>query len=381
MKLNNILTALFLLLFSGPALVAQNAQLESKIRKWVQEKKLHGVSVMIKQHDSVIFEQQFGQADIEQHKSLTADSRFRIFSMTKPVISLATLKCLHDNKLSLNTRLDQIFTDFESDEPITIRQILTHTAGFSYGGEFSWQGFQYWLYDPLEKSEDLNEFMERLSGLSLGFDPGTAWEYSISHDVLGAVIEKVSGLRLEDYMRREIFNPLGMMNTGFIHKGESINNLVKFYRYDKEADKAALLEDQYAYDKVITSGGGGLYSTANDYMKFLDVLLFPERYADLLPEEVIRQLSKNQLAASIGSIPESIYPDSGFGFGVGVQLTAGEYLPKDSFYWAGMGGTMFWVDPKNELQVVAMTQSLGHRRFMESYFIPLVYESLWLVGE
>ncbi|MEO1253464.1 MAG: serine hydrolase, partial [Bacteroidota bacterium] len=161
-----------------------------------------------------------------------------------------------------------------------------------------------------------------------------------------------------------------MNNTGFVYKETDSKSLslAPFYRYDKDAGKSVLLDDEHEYDKKVASGGGGLYSTTSDYMKFLD---------RLMSDSSKTKLYVNQLPEEVTKIPEGIYPNSGYGYGVAVKLSTDEsYLPKGSFYWAGLGGTIFWVDPVNNIKVVAMMQMAGGRKSMEKKIIPLIYKAI-----
>ncbi len=345
-------------------------RVSTELINWIEESNYPGLVIYVKKGEKTMMYEAFGHSDLEKKIPMAKEQRFRIFSMTKPITSYAMLRCLSQNDLTTEHDIQSVFPAFDADYPIDLQSIMTHTAGFSYGGEFSWQGFQYWLYDPLEKSDNLEEFVDRLSGLPLSYEPGTGWEYSLSHDMLGAIIEKSGGMPLLEYLGREVLGPLEMKSTGFVYKksDSQLLSLAPFYRYDRDAGQSVLLEDDHRFDKKISSGGGGLYSTAGDYMLFLD---------HVMSDSMGRLLRTNQLPEGVANISEGIYADSGYGYGVAVKLSDDESpLPKGSFYWAGLGGTIFWVDPVNDIKVVAMMQLAGGRGLMEEKIIPLVYDSM-----
>ncbi|MEO1256900.1 MAG: serine hydrolase domain-containing protein, partial [Bacteroidota bacterium] len=179
-------------------------QISAELSGWIKEKNLPGMVLYIKKGDQVLLHQAFGHSNKEEKIPMKVKQRFRIFSMSKPITSLALMNCLSENNLTTDHLMTDIFPSFKSDHPISIQQVMTHTAGFSYGGEFSWTGLQYWWYDPLEKSDDLDELMDRLSGLPLNYKPGEGWEYSLSHDVQGAIIEQVSTKTFPEYLQRKL---------------------------------------------------------------------------------------------------------------------------------------------------------------------------------
>ena len=278
----------------------------------------------------------------------------------------------------MHSDIKTLYPNFDKSTEIAFHHLMTHTAGFGYGGEWgSLAGWMHWLLDPLDTSDSLSEMMSKLDGIPLHNEPGTAFKYGISSDVQGAVIAKANGKRPDAYMQESIFTPLGMGSVVFVRKGQEMVDLVPFYRFDKETKTSVLVEDATKWDRPVLAGGSGLTGTAEDFMKFLRVLREPQRYADILPPAMVKTMMQNQLSADVQHIPEFIYPNSGFGYGMAVSLKDGEYLPKGSVYWAGMGGTVFWHDPVNDVSVVVMIQQLGGRKLIEKYLVPMIYE--WLL--
>lgn len=356
---------------------AQANELKLQLENLVAQKNIPGMVVIIEQEGQIIFDQAIGYSNIEQKTPMSKDQRFRWFSMSKPVTAVAMLKTLHDQGLDVDVPLKTLYPNFDRDEKIPVSTIMNHTAGFGYGGEWnSFTGWLYWMFGPLERANSLPELMSKLDGIPLMSDPGEEFRYSMSSDVLGAIIQKVNGQRFDKYMHEKIFTPLKMTSTGFITKGMTDKTLAPFYRYDRESKSSIRVEDPTEWDKHVFSGGGGMTGTASDYMHFLRVLTNPAAYESFVAEDKLKQVVVNQLPANQPAIPETIYPKTGYGYGVGVKLEDEKYLNKNSYYWAGLAGTIFWVDPEKKLTVVAMTQLLGGRKAMEKSLVPMVYD--WL---
>lgn len=356
-------------------IIGQRNPIATQYEKLIHEKGMPGGIVYIKHKGKVVLHRAFGYSDIENKIKMELDDRFRIFSMSKPITALATIKVMEENNIDFDQTIQEIYPKYEASYPVSIRNLLRHTAGYTYGGQFNWTGLNYWIYDPLEKSKDLKEFMSRLSGLPLSYKPGEEWEYSIASDVQGALIEEISGLKFEKYMKDFFFSTLGMTDSGFVKKDKEDKPLVPFYKYDSEQDTFIKLEIPSKYDKHIASGGGGMYCSVGDFAKFLDILLEPQNCEGFLDSRLVKEMMKNQLPTSIPSIDSQIYPDSGYGYGVAVKLVD-DTIPKNTVFWAGLGGTIFWVDPKDELGVIVMTQIAGGRKSIENYFTKWVYD--WL---
>lgn len=360
-------------------------ELKSQLQTLIKDKGIPGMVVLVEQNNAIVFHEGVGYSNIEQQTPMAKHQKFRWFSMSKPVTSLAMLKTLHDNGYDLDTELKTLYPNFDRDEQIPISTVLNHTAGFGYGGAWdSFTGWLYWLYGPLERASSLSELMSKLDGIPLLSEPGKEFRYSMSSDVLGAVIQKVNGHQFDRYMQDKIFTPLNMTSAGFITKENTKNttqsmpenDLAPFYRFDKETKRSVLVDDPMEWDKHVLSGGGGMTGTASDYNQFLRVLKNPQDYTDFIPETLLAAMVKNQLPEENAMIPEQIYANTGYGFGVGVTLDDEQYLSKNSYFWAGLAGTIFWVDPEENISVVVMTQLLGGRKSIEKYMIPMVYN--WL---
>lgn len=381
----NVLSIVLLLVYSGYGYSLSPAQshydykpLFEKINHELETQQLPGMVVVVMHNGKIRLHEAFGYADIDQKVPMTKDRLFRLFSMTKPITAIATMKWMHDNEKPLSTPLQQFYPEFDTQPPIPIYSLLNHTSGMSYGFKINRIAGWKYLFSGISSSESLVEFMETLSDLPLLSAPGERWRYSFSSDVQGALIEKMTKRPLHDYMLENLFSPLNMTNTHFYLDTDSVEKLVPMYNkswfsstYNKED-----IEDHLTDENTPQSGGGGLISTALDYMNFVKLLMYPEHYQHVISPQLVNQMQTNQLADGIKGVPERLYTNSGFGYGIGVKLKDEMYLSKDSIYWAGKGGTVFWADKQKDLAVVAMMQVAGGNRDLEKWLVPTVYE--WL---
>lgn len=370
-----ILSIGFVAIYLFTPMVKANS-LHQELAEFVETRSTPGMVVAVNHKGKEVFHQAIGYADFEKKEPITTEHRFKWYSMSKPITSIVFLKALEDNGLKVDTAsLQDIYPAFNEHQRIPLKNVATHTAGFLYGGDWkSITGWRYWWHDPLEESETLTEMMSTLARIPLASEPGKEWQYSMSQDIQGAIIEELSEISLDSYMQKHVFDPLSMANTGFVQKGQVISKLAPMHNYDRDDKVSFVSKEQGDEDKQVLAGGSGLYGTAKDYMNFLEMLRSPDKYSSVLDPMLIAQAVKNQLPENISSIPESIYPNSGYGYGLGVKLENEEYLSAGSFYWAGKGGTLFWVDPSKELSVVVMIQLESARASLEKYLIPMIYK-------
>lgn len=364
---------------STTSLAAVNSDLSARINAYIAERRTPGIVVMIVKDRKVMLHEAYGYSDLERRRPLNRDDIFRLYSMSKPITAAAIMKLVEQGKLRLDTPLHAILPEFSGRTPITISQLLTHTAGFPYGGSWkSLTGWRYWLIDPLNDTNTLPQLATKLAALPTVRDPGTAWVYGMSSDLLGAVIEKVSGEPLPQFLQKTLFRPLAMRDTAFFVNTLQSDRLVPYYTYDTDNMAAKRSGDDMRFRRAPTlaSGGGGLVGNAGDYMRFVQMLLYPDAYSHVLTPALTLAIRTNQLPPAIPTIPQRVYSNSGFGFGLGVKLSDEQHLKKGSIYWAGKGGTVFWADPKQGLAVVAMMQLEDERSELEKRLVPWVDE--WL---
>jgi CubicO group peptidase (beta-lactamase class C family) len=255
--------------------------------------------------------------------------------------------------------------------------LMTHTSGFSYGFKINrWAGWLY-LFSDIGESQTLTEFIGHLADLPLLSEPGERWRYSLSSDVQGALVEKLTGKKLSANMHSRLFSKLAMQDTSFYVEPERVNRLAPLYSnnwFGKVPNKK--VNNDATHIEGAESGGGGLVSTAEDYSKFIQLLMTPGAFPNIVRGEHVALMTSSQLPKEIPSIPERYYSNTGYSYGLGIKLKDEQYLSEGSFYWSGKGGTIFWADPKKALSVVVMMQYEGGNKILEKELIPMVYN--WL---
>jgi putative heme-binding domain-containing protein len=367
-----------------------------RVRKLIQEhvdkREIAGAVVLVQERGKPIYYEAIGKSDVEANSPMTRDTIFRIASMTKPITSVAVMMLVEDGKLSLDDPLSKHLPEFtdmavlvptkesyrlvKAERAITIRHLLTHTSGIIY--RFSGRPHFAKLFadagvsDGLVETEGtIGENVKRIAKLPLLHQPGTAWEYGLNTDVLGRVVEILSGKTLDEFFRERIFTPLQMHDTGFLVPKEKRSRLAALYTPDdKKVIRrvgnepirfGALLYSatyQTADNSRYYSGGAGLVSTARDYGRFLQMMLNRGELDGkrLLKPETVDQMTKNQIGDQ--QIAFTVHGD-GFGYGFGV-VTGREKPPSPasvgSYSWGGIFNTFFWVDPRRQLIGIVLTQ-------------------------
>jgi len=328
---------------------------------------------------------------IRDEDPLEPNDIFRIYSMTKPVTSVAVMMLVEDGLISLDDKVGSIIPTFKDvkvyqdmgprrpDRPIRIRHLLTHTSGLTYGifGSSAVDSMYNRAFDKESGNPepDLEKWAAILASLPLIDDPGDRWNYSLSTDLLGHVVEVVSGRTLDRFFRERIFDPLGMHDTGFHVPEERQDRLTALYR---STGKALELDDSpadgsYTRPPTWLSGGGGLVSTARDYLRFCRMLLDGGELdgVRLLKPETVRMMTRSQLAGDL--VPILGIP--GMGFGLGFAVPAGQ--EDGTYWWPGAASTYFWIDPAEEIVALAWTQlqpfGAAH---IDRLLRPLVYEAI-----
>lgn len=352
----------------------------------VDAKRHAGFVTMVARHGKIVHFDAVGSYGIDNDKPMGKDTLFRIFSMTKPITSVAMMMLYEEGAFQMNDPVSKYLPalknlkvwdssgNYPDAAPITIEQLFTHTAGFSYG--FRPEDPVDILYRekaPLRGSKNLDEFIERLAELPLHYQPGTRFHYSMATDVLGAIVEKISGKSLDEFFRTRIFEPLGMNDTFFNVPEDKLDRLATNHGWDKENNRISLLPPHLhrpATGVTVFSGGGGLVSTAMDYMIFCEMLRRGGNYngARLLGPKTVKYMTMDHLTPEVltegvGEYPEShLYPGHSFGLGFsmindpGISQVMGS---KGAYSWGGAADTKFWIDPEEDLVVVLMTQLMG----------------------
>ena len=373
------------------------------IKAEIAANRIPGAIVLVERNGKPGYFESFGVRDPATKAPMSADTIFRIYSMSKPITTVAAMMLVEEGKLSLDEPLSKYIPSFASVKvgvekqddggkpvldlvaprrPIMIQDLMRHTSGITYG--FFGEGLVKKMYvdaHVFANDPDNADFAERIAKLPLAYQPGTTWDYSHSVDILGRVIEVVSGKSLYQFEKERILDPLGMKDTGFYVTDKAKQALVaEPFPNDRHIGNDAEMNDPRVPQKW-ESGGGGMVSTIGDYARFCRMLLNGgaldgKRY---LSPKTIAYMGSNHIGPAAGVVPGPYYlPGPGFGFGLGfaVRTEAGVAPVEGSvgeMSWSGAGGTTFWLDPKENMFVVVMAQTIAQRNRLRVAMKNLVY--------
>lgn len=371
---------------------ARLARIDTHLARYVDDGRLAGWQVLVTRHGRTVHSSVHGSRDLEAGRPVEPDTLWRIYSMTKPITSVVAMSLYEHGAFSLNDELATYLPEFAdmrvlvggnaeqpktvpATEPIRLWHLLSHTAGLTYA--FTRSGVLDEMYklagaDPLvDTSADLAAMCQRWASLPLLFEPGTAWNYSVATDVLGRVIEVLTGETLEQAVARVVLEPLKMADTRWWVDDSDVRRLAALY-VQNPADGRTLRHDGMGnhalHPPKVLSGGGGLVSTAADYARFTAMLLRGGELdgARVLSPRTLAHMTRNHLPGAgtlvtlgRGQFAETAYDGVGFGLGFGVNVdpvlsrvstSAGEYT------WGGLASTAFWVDPVEQLTAHFYTQ-------------------------
>jgi len=370
----------------------QLARIDEHYKSYVDSGRLAGWQLVVSRYGQVAHTSTYGMRDMEAGAPVTSDTLWRIYSMTKAVTSVAAMMLWEEGRLDLNDDISRWLPEFAQPrvydkgsitkpytvpaiEPIRVWHLLTHTSGLTYGF------LQTSVVDALYRAAgfdllppagvDLELACQRWASLPLLFQPGTRWGYSVATDVLGRLVEVISGQSLAQFFADRIFTPLGMTDTRWWVEGADVDRLAALY-VPNPADGKALRFDLLGADALkeptLLSGGGGLVSTASDYHRFTQMLL-GEGTLDglrLLGSRTVRFMTRNQLPGNVdlaalttGGFAETTFEGVGFGLGFAVVRDGVPIRLPDSpgaFYWGGAASTFYWIDPVEQLTAMFFTQ-------------------------
>ena len=375
----------------GPAgfCPARLTRISPWLKRYVDEKKLPFAHVAVLRKGQLAYSNCYGVRDIEEGSPILEDGIYRIYSMTKLVTTVAALALYEKGAFQLDDPVDKFVNEFrdarvfisgrkdsinsvEAETPMTIRQLMNHTSGLTYGafdpgpvGQLMRSG----KIDFGNLQANLGDTVRRLASIPLCFQPGSQWRYGVSTDVLGYVIEVVTGKTLLQVFDELIFKPLNMNDTFFEVPINKVKKFCSLYTRTK-SESLKLLEcsrsSRFCKPVNMYSGGGGLISSMRDYLVFLEMIRCGGRYDDaqILGRKTVELMLRNHLSgdmASMGQPTFSEMPMEGIGFGLGGAIlldpAKAQILGSEGeFTWGGMASTAFWIDPKEELSVVFMTQ-------------------------
>ena len=359
------------------------------MRRYVDGGRFPFACTVIARHGEIAYCAHTGQRDLEAGLPFEFDTVVRVYSMTKPITSIALMMLYEEGLLHLDdpveaylpefadrrvlvegaTRMDQVEP---ATEKMTIHHLLTHRSGLTYGfnGGLLGDAYRAEKVDFGPTAGGLDAATRRLCGLPLLFNPGTCWNYSVSTDVIGRLVEVVSGQSLDRFFAERIFSPLGMHDTGFSIADDATGRLANLYTEDGDGGMRLIDEarrSRYRCSRVDTfSGGGGLLSTAADYLKIAELLRRGGTLGDvrLLGPRTVRLMAANHLDGDLATLGPSTWAEtsfSGVGFGLGVWVMldparAQLFGSPGDYGWGGLASTVFWVDPVEDLCVLFLTQ-------------------------
>jgi CubicO group peptidase (beta-lactamase class C family) len=364
----------------GVGMSAQRlGRLKSEMQALVDRNQLAGVVTMVAKNGKVVEFEAAGKRDLESSAPLQKDAIFRIYSMSKPITGVAMMMLFEEGKWQLNDPVSKHIPQFADlkvakvnpqtgavtqvapDHAMTMRELMSHSGGLTYGvfGNTAVDKM-YMDVNVLDRDAPLQAMIDKLAKIPLLHQPGERWHYSVSVDVQGYLVEKLSGQPFPEFLEQRIFEPLGMKDTAFYVPAEKLNRFVSFYTYDKDRKLVPHPSPDYSKAPAMPSGGGGMVSTAADYMRFCQMLLNGGELDGhrLLSPLTVQLMRSNVLPASA----RTMSPGTGFGLDFAVvedPVAAGGYGGEGTFYWGGYAGTWFWIDPVYDLIVVGMIQHRG----------------------
>ncbi len=384
------------------------SNINGKLQDYVDRGKVAGFVTLVARGSEVAHFEACGYRDAENRLPMERDTIFRIYSMTKPITSIALMQLYERGKFQLPQPVSRYIPAFgktkvlsgvgflgqqlaPQDPPMTIHHLLTHTAGLSYG---------FFLDTPIDEmyrnsifrseTATLEEKTTGMAELPLRFQPGSAWNYSIATDVCGYLVQVLADMPFEDYLEEKIFQPLGMVDTAFHVAEHNLDRFAKLYQHLPQEGgfreyKGAPNIPFHDYTKPAKapSGGGGLVSTTADYWRFANMLLNEGEANDarIIGRKTLEFMTRNHIAPdllplAIGPIP---IPGRGFGLGFDVVLDAAQtgVLNSDGNYgWSGAAATNFWVDPQEQMLGIIMTQLMDNMLPFQQDFRALTYQAL-----
>ena len=367
--------------------------------QYIDKERIAGCLTLISRRGELAHLSALGSMDRERSKPMQTDAIFRIYSMTKPITSIALMMLFEQGKLQLTDAVRRYipswgslqvmrggaWPDFEvaaPERPMTIRDLLSHQSGLTYGfmeGPLEQAYDKAGVYNAASmRGRDLQSMIDRLAELPLKFSPGSAWNYGVSTDVCGYLVQEISGRRFDEYLQEQIFDPLGMEDTGFHVPPEKADRFAA--NYERGPDRSLRLLDDpgdspYLEEQTFFSGGGGLVSTADDYYRFCQMLLNGGQLdgARIVGPKTIELMASNHLPGGVdlsdvalGTFSETANDGVGFGLGFAVlqNLQRSQNVGSiGEYYWGGAASTIFWIDPAEQMIVIFLTQFMPSGTF------------------
>jgi CubicO group peptidase (beta-lactamase class C family) len=373
---------------------ARLKKLDDYMAKAVADGRVAGMTTLLARHGKIVEFRTYGKASLETGKPMAKDTIFRIYSMTKPLTGVAMMTLFEEGKWRLDDPVTRYVPEFKDlrvvqsikpdgtmvledmKRPPTMREIMSHTAGFGYGLAEVHPVDKLYRQKEVLSATGLKQMIDRTATIPLMFQPGTSWSYSSAVDIQGYIVEKLSGQKFGDYMAEHVFKPLKMNDTAFYTGPAKADRLAAVYSYDQDQKKIVEAKKLFGVDMpdytkppAMESGGGGLVSTTMDYARFSQMMvnkgeldgvrLLSPASVELMGTNVIpKAVLVNSNGTSTTQFNEAV------GFGLDFQVVkdaraAGSLQGDGSMSWGGAAGTWFWIDPTNDLIFVGMIQRMG----------------------
>ncbi len=376
---------------------AQLNRLEAATQAHIESRLLPGAVMLIVRHGKIAYLKSMGFRDRASDAPMQTDAIFRIYSMTKPIVSVALMMLVEEGRLQIDDPVSKYIPEMgqmkvgvektdatgkpslelvNPKREMTIQDLLRHTSGLIYGGRGkSLVNAAYKAANIGDRKDSNQEFVAKVAKMPLRFSPGTQWEYGVSTDVLGRVIEVISGKTLGGFLSERVISPLGMADTAFFVPQEKLGRAAQ--PWQRPGGPPMTPRFNVAEVPRFESGGGGLTSTASDYLRFALML---QRNGEFEGKRVLGKKTVEFMTADhVGNVPGRP-PGLGFGLGFEVRKTTGEaYLPGTTgeYGWAGNAGTLFWIDPKENLIAIYMIQvSEDERTMLRNQFRTMVQAAI-----
>ena len=373
-------------------------------QRYVDDGKLAGVVSLVARDGAIVHFEAVGQRGANDDRPLEKDALFRIFSMSKPITAAAAMMLYEEGMFQLTDPVDKFVPEFAeltvlgedgvirpAENKMTMQQLLSHTTGLSYG--FNPNDVVDRMYGEanLWQSQDLDELTEKIAKIPLKFEPGASWHYSVAVDITGLIVERLSGLSFDVFLKERMFDPIGMEDTFFNVPADKMDRFLPNHTWDAENESLVQMESddfvQYT-DETLFSGGGGLVSTAMDYLRFCEMMRRGGELdgVRLLSPKTVDYMAMNHLpgaltAGGVGERPAATLMGSGFGFGLGFgvltdSVATGVLSSAGEYNWGGAAGTLFWIDPLEDVITIGMIQLLGSPWPLRSEMKVLTYQAL-----
>jgi CubicO group peptidase (beta-lactamase class C family) len=383
-------------------------KLDAGLQDVVDNKQLAGIATVVVRHGQVVHQMTHGLADIAANEPMQMDSIVRVYSMTKPITGTAMMMLYEEGKWKPSDPISKYIPEFKDlkvysgigadgqptfDAPKhapTMAELMSHTAGFTYGAFGNTPVDKLYQQASPLGAPSLQEFINRMAKLPLLYQPGEGWTYSVGVDIQGYLVEKLSGKPFPEFLRERIFEPLGMKDTAFYVPKEKMSRLATIYSWSADTLTPMPHDPNVNSPPGMPSGGGGLYSTTADYLRFAQMLANKGELDGkrLLAPSTVKLMASNLVPDSVKEARKfgiGIYraqPGYGFGYDVAIleePLRLGSTAGQGTFFWDGLAGTWFWIDPTNDVVFLSMIQIRGGPAGvpnLEEYSRQLTYQAL-----